>query len=52
MSQGKGKLIDLLSAEPEISKIYDRKALEDLLDPTKYLGNSGVMVDHVLSLTK
>ncbi len=52
VSQGKGKLIDLLSAEPEISKIYDRKALEDLLDPTKYLGNSGVMVDHVLSLTK
>lgn len=52
VSQGKGKLIDMLSAEPEISKIYDRKALEDLLDPTKYLGNSGAMVDHVLSLTK
>ncbi len=52
VSQGKGKLIDLLSAEPEISKIFDRKALEDLLDPTKYLGNSGAMVDHVLSLTK
>ena len=41
VSQGKGKLIDLLSAEPEISKIFDRKALENLLDPTKYLGNSG-----------
>ncbi len=52
VSQGKGKLIDLLSAEPEISKIFDRKALEDLLDPTKYLGNSGAMVDHVLSLAK
>ena len=52
VSQGKGKLIDLLSAEPEISKIFDRKALEDLLDPTTYLGNSGAMVDHVLSLAK
>ncbi len=52
VSQGKGKLIDLLSAEPEISKIFDRQAIEDLLDPTKYLGNSGAMVDHVLSLTK
>ncbi len=52
VSQGKGKLIDLLSAEPEISKIFDRKALENLLDPTKYLGNSGAMVDHVLSLAK
>ena len=48
--QGKGKLIDLLTAEPEISKIFNRDALEDLLDPTKYLGSSGAMVDHVLSL--
>ncbi len=52
VSQGKGKLVDLLSAEPEISKIFDRKALENLLDPTKYLGNSGAMVDHVLSLSQ
>ena len=52
VSQGKGKLIDLLSAEPEIGKLFDRKALEDLLDPTKYLGNSGAMVDHVLSLVQ
>ncbi|WP_419805954.1 class-II fumarase/aspartase family protein [Terriglobus sp.] len=52
VSQGKGKLIDLLSADTDISKIFDRKALEDLLDPTKYLGSSGTMVDHVLSLSK
>ena len=52
VSQGKGKLIDLLSAEPDITNIFDRKALEELLDPTKYLGNSGAMVDHVLSLAQ
>ncbi len=52
VSQGKGKLIDLLSADTDISKIFDRKALEDLLDPTKYLGSSGTMVDNVLSLSK
>ncbi len=52
VSQGKGKLIDLLSAEPEIEGIFDRNALGDLLDPTKYLGNSGAMVDHVLSLVQ
>ncbi len=52
VSQGKGKLIDLLSADTDISKMFDRKALEDLLDPTKYLGSSGTMVDHVLSLSK
>ncbi len=49
VSQGKGKLIDLLSQDSEISKVFDRPALEKLLDPTNYLGNSGVMVDTVLA---
>ncbi len=52
VSQGKGKLIDLLSAEPEISKIFNRSALEELLDPGKYLGDLSAMVDHVLSLSE
>ena len=49
VSQGKGKLIDLLAADPDVSKVLDRKALQALLDPTKYTGNSGVMVDRVLA---
>ncbi len=48
VAQGKGKLIDLLSQDAEISKVFDRPALEKLLDPTNYLGNSGVMVDKVV----
>jgi len=49
VSQGKGRLIDLLTEEPEISKIFDRQALERLIDPANYVGNSGVMVDRVLN---
>ena len=48
VSQGKGRLIDLLTEDPEISKVFDRQALERLLDPTNYLGNSSAMVDRVL----
>lgn len=48
VSQGRGRLIDLLSADSEISKVFNRQALEKLLDPTNYLGNSGAMVDTVL----
>ncbi len=49
VAQGKGKLIDLLAGDADIAKIFDRPALEKLLDPTDYLGNSGAMVDRVLA---
>ncbi len=48
VSQGKGRFIDLLAADPEIAELFDRQALEKLIDSTNYLGNSGVMVDRVL----
>ena len=48
VSQGKGRLIDLLTEDPEISEVFDRQALERLLNPTNYLGNSSAMVDRVL----
>jgi 3-carboxy-cis,cis-muconate cycloisomerase len=49
VSQGRGRLIDLLANDAEIAKIFDRTAIERLLEPTSYLGNSGIMVDHVLA---
>ena len=49
VSQGKGRLIDLLSNDPEIAQILDRTAIERLMEPTNYLGNSGAMVDRVLA---
>jgi 3-carboxy-cis,cis-muconate cycloisomerase len=48
VSEGKGLLIDLLSNEPEITQILDRRAIERLMEPTNYLGNSGAMGDRVL----
>ena len=42
-------LIDLLAAHPEINKHVDRAALQVMLDPANYLGQSGVMVDRVLA---
>lgn len=49
VAQGKGRLVDLLSQDEEISKIVNREQLEHLLDPVQYLGNSGAMVDRVLA---
>ncbi len=43
-------LLDLLVEHPEIHKHVDRAALERMLDPANYLGQSGVMVDRVLAL--
>ena len=45
----KTPLLDLLAANPEISRHVDRAALERMLDPANYLGQSGVMVDRVLA---
>ena len=36
VSQGKGRLIDLLSNDPEIVQILDRSAIERLMEPTTY----------------
>jgi 3-carboxy-cis,cis-muconate cycloisomerase len=49
VSQGKGRPIDLLSNDPESVQILDRSAIERLIEPTTYLGNSGAMVDRVLA---
>ena len=40
---------DLLSNDPEIAKFLDHTAIERLIEPTNYLGNSGAMVDRVLA---
>ena len=49
VSQGKGSLIDLLSRDEKISKVFDRGQLEKLIDPNAYLGQSGPMTDRVLA---
>ena len=45
-------LIELLVGHPEIARHVDRPALERMLDPAHYLGQSGVMVDRVLAAWK
>lgn len=45
----KRPLLDLLCEHPEVNQHLDRAALEKLCDPANYLGQSGVMVDRVLS---
>jgi 3-carboxy-cis,cis-muconate cycloisomerase len=42
-------LLDLLAETPAIAEHLDRAALAKLCDPANYLGQSGVMVDRVLS---
>ena len=49
VSQGKGRLIDLLSNGPVIVQILDSSVLERLMEPTNHLGNSRAMVDRVLA---
>ena len=48
VADGKGQLIDLLTNDEEVKKVFDRGQLEKLIDPRKYLGLSAVMVDGVL----
>jgi 3-carboxy-cis,cis-muconate cycloisomerase len=45
----KKPLIELLAAHPRIAEHVDRAALERMLDPAHYLGQSGLMVDRVLA---
>jgi 3-carboxy-cis,cis-muconate cycloisomerase len=47
--KAKRPLLDLLLEHPEIGRHVDRAALERMLDPANYLGQSGVMVDRVLA---
>ncbi|MCJ2067961.1 adenylosuccinate lyase family protein [Methylobacterium sp. J-030] len=49
VAAGKGRLIDLLSADKSIAAILTRSELEHLLDPCAYLGASGEMADRVLA---
>jgi 3-carboxy-cis,cis-muconate cycloisomerase len=42
-------LLDLLAETPDIAKHLNREELAKLCDPANYLGQSGVMVDRVLS---
>ena len=48
VADGKGSLLDLLARDPEISQAFGRDRLQELIDPRKYLGLSGAMVDRVL----
>jgi 3-carboxy-cis,cis-muconate cycloisomerase len=45
----KRELLELLCEQPEIRRHADRAALERMLDPANYLGQSGTMVDRVLA---
>jgi 3-carboxy-cis,cis-muconate cycloisomerase len=45
----KTPLIELLAAHPEVARHVDRAALQRMLAPENYLGQSGVMVDRVLA---
>ena len=49
VSEGKGLLIDLLSNDPEFTQILSRSAIERLIEPTNYLGNSRAMLYRVLT---
>jgi 3-carboxy-cis,cis-muconate cycloisomerase len=42
-------LLDLLAETPEITEHLSRAELAELCDPANYLGQSGTMVDRVLS---
>jgi 3-carboxy-cis,cis-muconate cycloisomerase len=44
-----GTLADALAKDPEVSKHFDRAALDRLTDPASYLGAAPVMVDRVLA---
>jgi 3-carboxy-cis,cis-muconate cycloisomerase len=44
----KKPFIELLAANPEVSKHLDRTALEKVLDPSNYLGLAREMVDRIL----
>ena len=44
----KESFLDLLAADPEISKHMNRAQLATLVDPANYLGVAGAMIDRVL----
>ena len=42
-------LLDVLEADAEIVRYFDRAALERLLDPANYLGAAPAIVDRILA---
>nr|MDP9105363.1 3-carboxy-cis,cis-muconate cycloisomerase [Candidatus Eremiobacteraeota bacterium] len=40
---------DVLAETPEIAERFDRAALAGLLDPTRYTGETGAVIDRVLA---
>lgn len=49
VAQGHGNFLDLLSANPQIAAQMTRDQLAALLDPARYTGLAGEMVDRVLA---
>jgi len=47
-----GNLADALAALPEVTRHFDRAAIERLTDPANYLGLAPQMVDRALALSK
>jgi 3-carboxy-cis,cis-muconate cycloisomerase len=43
-------LADMLKQNTEITERIDRAALDQLMDPTSYLGLAGEMIDRVLGM--
>ncbi len=41
-------LRDVLLQNSEVTALFDRAALDELLDPAKYLGDAGAVVDRVV----
>jgi 3-carboxy-cis,cis-muconate cycloisomerase len=45
----KRPLLDVLAAKPAVTAYLDRDALAELLDPQRYTGEAGAVVDRVLA---
>lgn len=45
----KRPLLDVLAADPAVTAYFDRDALAELLDPERYTGEAGAVVDRVLA---
>jgi len=48
----KKPFVDLLAADVEVSKHFDRAALEKVLDPANYLGVAGETVDEIIARSR
>ncbi|AOZ08516.1 class-II fumarase/aspartase family protein [Cupriavidus malaysiensis] len=52
VNESGGTLADALSALPEVTRHFDRAAIERLVDPANYLGLAPQMVDRALALSR